>query len=407
MIQSQQQLQMLRRRPNADEYDGVVGAARSAQARDRVLVLVESRVKTRKVHIVYGRPRNRRDAGQGDVGQLGQGTKADSSLPVRVSNVVDAVAFDTYGQHGCAVRGSDDMLWCWGDNGAGQLGDQALPDSPAPIQRTNLEAVRGVAVGSATGGGYTCALDGSRIRCFGAGTSGVLGYGQENDTVVPLEVLDLKSAVSMDAQGRHACARLAGGALRCWGQNDKGQLGNLLTIDQNVPVEVSAVASASAVTVGNEHTCAIVSQGRVKCWGANDRGQLGDGGMQDYSPQARDVMGLLGVEEVGAGFKHTCARRRTGAVVCWGANDRGQLGNAAMGEDLFAPAPVAVTEIGPDHGRLAVALSVGHSHTCALMTDDTVWCWGANDARQLGDGTDIDRPFPVQVRSLFASDEDE
>ncbi|HJL14314.1 MAG TPA: hypothetical protein RMH99_01590 [Sandaracinaceae bacterium LLY-WYZ-13_1] len=98
------------------------------------------------------------------------------------------------------------------------------------------------------------------------------------------------------------------------------------------------------------------------------------------------------IVEVAAGENHTCARRATGGVLCWGANDRGQLGNADLGPD--ATTPVAVLGLVD-----ATALALGAAHSCALRADGTTVCWGANDAGQLGDGTLVDRDRPVRVRA--------
>lgn len=340
--------------------------------------------------------------GGGQEGQLGQGTTASSSIPVRVSSIVDAVAWDSFGMHNCAILGREGRVWCWGDNSAQQLGDPSLPDSAIPIQRTNLERVRDIAVGieggCSTGScGYTCAaLSGGRVRCWGSGERGTLGTGMNTTTNVPLEVIGATLAVDVDAGYRHACSRTGAGSLRCWGGNDFAQLGNGLTIEQNISVPVTVVEKVKAVAVGGRHSCAILQSGRAACWGANEIGQLGNGDMELYSPDAQQVQGLLGVAEIAAGANHTCARLTNGTVWCWGANDRGQTGDGTMGEDQWSNFPIQVLYIDS-----AEALSLGATHACVLQADDSVWCWGANDEGQLGDGTTVDRPFPVQVQGLF------
>ena len=150
---------------------------------------------------------------------------------------------------------------------------------------------------------------------------------------------DLSGAKEVSVGGSHACAVLKTEKLACWGNNPWGQLGTGNTINSATPVEVNLGEGREAVAVasGLEHTCAIVNDGSVLCWGFNGRGELGDG---------------------------TTSTRNT---------------------------PVAV-ELG--EGRSAVAISLGDHHTCALLDDDSLKCWGYNNSGQLGDGSNATRQKP-------------
>jgi len=141
------------------------------------------------------------------------------------------------------------------------------------------------------------------------------------------------------------------------------------------------------IAAGGRHTCAIVS-GRVLCWGANDRGQLGDGDVEAHSAPA-PIVGELDFAQVSAGTAHSCGVARGGAGYCWGTNDRGQLGDATV-TTRSTPARIA----GNESFRV---MRTGQSHTCGLTTGGDVLCWGANDHGQLGDGNGADRTTPSGV----------
>jgi len=132
----------------------------------------------------------------------------------------------------------------------------------------------------------------------------------------------------------------------------------------------------------------------VLCWGANDRKQLGRA-LVDASPEPEVVAGLGTIKEIAAGFAFTCALDDDGSVWCWGSNDAGERGGAAA-EDSAAPTRVEV-------GRPIKALQAGSRHVCAITEDeDETFCWGDNFAGQLGIGSMGLEPVtvPQQVETL-------
>src|SRR5205823_9487709 len=189
--------------------------------------------------------------------------------------------------------------------------------------------------------------------------------------------------------GFHTCALLQDGTVRCWGQNDYGQLGNGTVSSAQVPnptpVEVIGITTATAVTAGGYHACALLQNGTVRCWGQNDYGQLGDGAV--ITPQTRpptprpspnpvEVSGITTAVAIKAGIFHTCALLRDGTMQCWGWNDYFQLGEPAAVN--ASSTPVTVSGITP------AALAPGAEHTCVLLRDATVDCWGDNNYGQNG-----------------------
>jgi alpha-tubulin suppressor-like RCC1 family protein len=136
------------------------------------------------------------------------------------------------------------------------------------------------------------------------------------------------------------------------------------------------------VTVGADHVCALTETGAVWCWGDNRKGQLGAGLDTPQSDDPQPVVGIADATAISAGSDHTCAVRDGGVVSCWGANDSGQLGNAAT-ED--SPVPVEAAGL-----ERVTTLTAGRAHTCALAgtaPDQEAWCWGANGFGQLGLGS--------------------
>jgi alpha-tubulin suppressor-like RCC1 family protein len=274
------------------------------------------------------------------------------------------------------------------------------------------------AVAIAAGGDHTCALlnDGS-VKCWGYNVDGQLGQGDTDnrgdgpnemgDKLLPVDLGSGKTASAIAAGRYHTCARLTDGSVKCWGNGFFGQIGSgdFLSLgdepgemgDKLLAVDLGTGKTASAIAAGFLHTCAILSDGSVKCWGYNDFGQLGLGNSVSLG-NGPNQMGnnLLAVDlgtgktasAIDAGYAHTCALLNDGSVKCWGINGFGQLGKGnkdflgneqnEMGNSLLA------IELGT--GKTASGMTVGWNHTCALLNDGSVKCWGNNDFGQLGQG---------------------
>jgi len=249
--------------------------------------------------------------------------------------------------HTCGLS-ADGWVLCWGDDSLDQLGRAAAGPEVAPV-----EGLAGPAVQVSAGGLHTCALlrDG-RVACWGDGSAGQLGQDESLDSPTPVTVQGLTAAVTqIDAGGYHTCARLADGGVACWGENRFGQLGDGARTTSSGAVRVVGLAGpARAVDVGFSFSCALLETGAVQCWGSNELGELGQG--VDDEPPAPDspaappatVQGLdRGVVRIHVAGNHACAEREDGSIVCWGANELGQLGDGTViGRDT----PVAWTGTG-------------------------------------------------------------
>jgi alpha-tubulin suppressor-like RCC1 family protein len=335
--------------------------------------------------------------GWNNYGQLGNGSPPMLALPAPVSSLGRSVSvLSTGAMHACAV-GYGGLTWCWGAGSSGQLGYGAWVHHGTPVMTISLPAgVTGLAAGQA----HTCAiLVSGAVRCWGANGSGQLGNNTFSNSVLPVAVSGLASGVvGLASSWDHTCALVnPGGAVKCWGLNDHGQLGDGTTGNHSTPVTVSGPAGGYIdVTAGLYHTCAVTSARTVQCWGDNSHGQLGDSSTNPHLTPT-NVPGLFGVAALAAGAEHTCALTITGEVWCWGLNDHGQLG---LGDFTDRDSPVLLTVLSG-----VSQVTAGASHTCAVMAlppaaAGTVRCWGQNNYFQLGTGTPGDQVTPVTVSGL-------
>jgi alpha-tubulin suppressor-like RCC1 family protein len=213
------------------------------------------------------------------------------------------------------------------------------------------------------------------------------------------------TSLAVAHSGAHACAVKSGGTVWCWGANDSRQLGDANGPSQpavsGTPLQVPDITDAVAVVAGGAHSCALKKTGTLVCWGANDHGQLGVGTVNNEPLPPTTVVGLVNVTSVTAGTAHTCALTASGIVSCWGLNDVGQLGLGSASAAVSSPTPVLLD--GP--ASAASAVTAGGRHTCALGTDGSLQCWGSNFFGQVGVGFDdagqagTNHLLPQMVRS--------
>ena len=338
--------------------------------------------------------------GDDSKGQLGDGTEPASTIPVEVAGITTAKAVATGAQFSCALLG-DGTVRCWGSNDAGQLGDGPGADGgPTPVPVTGITDATAIAAGWS----HACVLSGDgKVQCWGDNDYGELGDGTTDDSPAPVVVSGITSATAIAAGPYATCAVLREGGVRCWGQNDHGQLGNGITVDSSIPVAVSGIATATSVAVGYGHACALLEDDTVRCWGDDYWGQLGDGidlgsptdvrlaPVDRLAPVA--VTGLASATSIAAGSNHACAVLADGTVRCWGNGNYGELGD---GTGDGSSVPVQARGVTTATG-VAAGGDMAGAHTCALLRDGTVTCWGMNGSGQLGDGTTIGRSAPVPV----------
>ena len=333
--------------------------------------------------------------GQNDEGQLGIGSNAnigdadnelgaslaylDFGSGLRATQVVVGV------RHACAVLDNGEAM-CWGDNSKGQLGDESTTDRNTPVRVALAQGTRvsGMAIGSY----HTCAaLVGGDLKCWGNNLYGQLGNGnhgenRSSDSPTAVSLGDSDVVTDVIAGNNHTCAILSGGALKCWGIGNHGRLGDGHEVLRSSPVNVDlGERTAISAIAGGAHTCALLGN-NVRCWGNGDNGRLGHGGTADRNAPEAVSLGSNGETAKGifAGRNHTCAILNDDSLKCWGANSKGQVGIGSTTDAMNATA----VDLGSNVTIKDVGL--GRTHSCAILSDHTVKCWGEHKYGSLGAG---------------------
>jgi alpha-tubulin suppressor-like RCC1 family protein len=262
------------------------------------------------------------------------------------------------------------------------------------------------------GSNHSCAVTKQgRAACWGRGGSGRLGNDSTDGSQVPKQVLRIDKVKQIAAGYDFSCAVTGSdGSVYCWGNNDSLQLsvydaGNFSTVPVLVGgVETPYLSGATTVAAGKAHACALLADGHVACWGQPGSGRLGDGTLKgDPEPPvfARHYIQQAGTTvavdidnamAITVGESHSCALISDQSVECWGDNSYGQLGRdsntAQVGIAQKVPGLTGVTSI-----------AAGSTHTCALV-DHQAYCWGSNDLGQLGRSTGQNDYVPTSVSGL-------
>ena len=336
--------------------------------------------------------------------------------------------------HTCATTFSNSSAAttkCWGQStyaigNAGHVGtDESvfLTDDPSELG-DNLEIIdlgtgvqtRGVKVGRYS----TCAITTDhRLKCFGYNNSGQLGLGDRTPRGFTadqmgnsLEFVNLGTGRTMNSvlpvedilsiNYHSVCAILDDYSTKCWGIGNKGKTGHGNTasrgdgateVGDGIPTLDFNTDNAIQISVGLEHTCAVLQNNTVKCWGEGDYGRLGTESQTDLTVTPRNVTAInLGTghtaTKVSTGYYHSCALLNDGNVKCWGRNNYGQLG---VGDNLSRGD--GTSEMGDNlnyvnlgSGRTAIDIELQGDASCAVLDDNTVKCWGYNAYGNLGAG---------------------
>jgi len=307
---------------------------------------------------------------------------------------------------------ADGTVAAWGYNSFGQLGNGSNADSSVPVRVNMVGALAGKTVISvAAGYGHSLALcaDGT-IATWGYNYYGLLGNGSNSDSNVPVlvnreGVLAGKTVIAVAAGNFHNLALCADGTVAAWGYNSSGQLGNGNTTSSSIPVAVRqtgvlAGKTVSAIAGGDSFSLALCTDGTAAAWGYNSSGQLGNNSTTSSNlPVAVDMAGVLAGKTIiglAAGASHSLVLCADGTVAAWGYNYYGQLGNKST---TNRSAPVLADRTGVLAGKLVSSIAAGGQYSHAVCADGSMASWGYNNNGQLGNGTTTDATAPVLVSS--------
>lgn len=360
--------------------------------------------------------------GENGSGQLGDGTTTDRSTPV----VVDFSALPTGRKilkiaagpaHSAAIDDTG-VVYTWGVNNSGALGDGSTTRRTAPISLASAGALSGLVVEEISLGGYyddddgeylsfsVAVLENGAVVSWGVNSNGQLGDSTTTGRTAPVfvddsSVLSGKSIASVSTGGRFTVVIDSAGVAYSWGANTRGQLGDGSTTRRLSPVAVDASGALntkvlSSVSVGDEFALAIDTSGQLYSWGLNSQGQLGDNSTTSRSSAvAVDTSTTLNgksVTGVFAGFRSSLVLDDAGVIYGWGSDENGQLG---IGLTRQIRAPIEITPAGALAGKTIQKTAFGYNHTLFLDSAGVVFAVGDNGSGKLGDGTSTAATAPI------------
>lgn len=332
--------------------------------------------------------------GNNTYGQLGDSTTVNHGVPTKGALGRTFVAVSVGSTHACGLT-ADGTAYCWGDNSYGALG--AFCYNFCGSQSSTPIAVDGGVLFAKIRAGYqtTCGLTvAGAIYCWGNNGGGQLGVasggvpGQIGSTLTFGDV-----AVGGFSGYGFSCGLTTGGAAYCWGDNRFGELGDSSTTSRYIPRPVAGGLAFSQLSSGYEgipgHSCALTNAGDTWCWGGNLSTALGFSTSNSYLEYPGRVASAPALASVTAAGDLTCGLDAVGAAWCWGKNGSGTLGDGTT----TTRANAALVS-----GGLAFStLRAGPNSVCGVTTGGELWCWGNNNDGQIGDGTSTERHAPVLV----------
>ncbi|MBN4050380.1 hypothetical protein JYT28_01340 [Desulfobulbus sp. AH-315-M07] len=314
--------------------------------------------------------------GDNRFGQCGVANEPRILSPRKVEGISQVTHIDLGPNYSCAVDRFG-LVWCWGDSPHRQEDPNSQDDGELPQREkpTRVSYVSGSAIEVAAGDGYVCARDErGRVGCRPPfADSGVISSGYRTFLIG-----DLGEAKQIAVGSRFACALTSDDAVFCWGNNGQGQLGDGTRKTSWRPKRID-IEPASRVAASRGRACAIRrDDGAVLCWGAWKRDRLkrvGSGYSLSRVPDTTPGYVAFAGRVLSVDADPGCAVLDNGDVWCWDEDRHAEKLNGLSGVRQLARSKW---------------------HTCVLDAQNAVWCWGANDEGQVGDG----RSFP-KTHTIF------
>jgi alpha-tubulin suppressor-like RCC1 family protein len=332
--------------------------------------------------------------------QLGDGKTTNSNVPVQEKSLAtDWASVSAGNAYACGVK-QDGTRWCWGTNSLGQGADGTQTSITEP-KAVDADTDWGVLSAGDFAG---CALKSDQtLWCWGDGSVGQTGQpGAESLALVPVKV-GTEAYTKISSGQRFACGLRADGIVRCWGSATRAALGLGFASDRSDPTPVGSANDWAQLSVQLDDGCGIRQNGNLYCWGRNVYGELGDGTYLSRVTPTPVGVGKVW-KRVAVGRSHTCGIASDAggpdSLYCWGYDSNGEQGNGSGNTPQILPTLVTA----PTSVPAWIDIAAGLNHTCAVGSDNTLWCWGRNSQGQLGDGTTTAQSLPKQVLPAGAAD---
>jgi alpha-tubulin suppressor-like RCC1 family protein len=347
--------------------------------------------------------------GDNGANEIGLDTSATTLTPQPIPSAAQFVMIQEGPLSGCGVDRSSNA-WCWGGTQSGLLGNGVTRVGWSPPVRVS----GGLTFSEvSTGYYYACGVTTSgAVYCWGANSSGEAGpTGCCNSTnATPVLVPTPVPIVHLSASNLHTCGLSSDGTAYCWGSNANGELGTTATLTQRcdslpcspTPVPVAGGLHFRSISAAYESTCGLTTSGVGYCWGNNDFGQLGNGTQTSAATPTPIAVGNAPVAQLSAIDRLGCVVTTAPTILCWG------YGVIWFGvPNVQCPVPgnpgsfytCQPTPTAPSTGGMTfTAISVGDDQMCGFPSGSTLlYCWGAGFAGDLGDGTTTDELTPTLV----------
>lgn len=335
-------------------------------------------------------------SGRGTHGQLGNGERVSSEVPVRVKDstgtgyFTGAKSVEAGFLFSLALK-EDGTLWTWG-NATGFMTDTGDSHSDVPVQVVdeNGEPLTDIVDISALGEHWVALDSHGKVWTWGANGSGQLGNGTTESVYThAVKVPDLGGINQIAAGAYHSLAIRADDSLWAWGKNENGQLGNQQTTDSSIPVRALGISNLKDIAAGQFHSMVLKHDGTVWTWGRNQYGQLGDGTRNSSTVpvQVKGVYGIGYLDEIihiDAGIGYSMAVTEHETLYGWGHNNSYQLGD---GTQQSSNLPTAMREE-LNRDLITFVKEVSCSNTATLVrTNSSVYICGTNTYGEFGNGT--------------------
>ncbi|MEZ4704928.1 MAG: hypothetical protein R3A11_07055 [Bdellovibrionota bacterium] len=325
--------------------------------------------------------------GSNALGQLG-----NSSVDSRSEDFVAVEGFPTGvgirvlasgSSQSCAI-GTDSYVYCWGSNSNGQLGDGTNTNRDTAVRVQGVFTTK-KAIAISAGTSHSCGVTQDHlVFCWGRNNDGQLGDDSTTDRNLPVQVTGTLSGspiVGVSLGGTTSCAYSSTGQTYCWGNNDTGQLGDGTYLDRDQAISVLGIPGSvqtKSLSSGLSHNCALGSDQKAYCWGGNAYGQLGDGTSTEQVMAQVVQSGDLAsrsIKSVELGNYTSCALTQEGVAYCWGNNQSGAVGDGTF-LNRVVPTKVAVPG-----GVTTSSINVESDMACAQSSRGKNYCWGNVNSR--------------------------